>query len=73
MLNDHPHLGDPFLSINHRTTLSGVFAVIPAPSANVLPSFSATVTYAPAAFNLSDVWMDVDTGGEGALVSCVRA
>ena len=62
----------------NRTTLAGVYAVIPVPTltagvATILPSFSATVTYASGAFNLAEVWMDVDSNGEGALVSAIKA
>lgn len=56
-----------------KSTLVGVFVVLPPPTANVLPSFSATVSYSPNHFNMADVWIDVDTNNEGALVSCITA
>ena len=56
-----------------KTSLAGVFAIIPPPLTNSFPSFSTTVTYAPAAFNLADIWLDAAVSGEGALVSCVQA
>jgi hypothetical protein len=52
-----------------RITLAGVYAVLPAPTAGVLPSFSATVTESPAGFNMADIYIDADTNGESALVS----
>ena len=67
--------GDVYVgtSTMNRTTLAGVYAIIPPPTANLYLSFTATVSYAPAAFNLNEVYLDVETTGEGALVSCVRA
>jgi hypothetical protein len=55
------------------TTGVGVLATLAIPSANTLPSASATVTYAPAAFNLNDYWIGAEVNGEGCLVSAVRA
>lgn len=51
----------------------GVLAVLPIGTTNFLPSASATVTYAPNAFDLAQYWIDVDVDGEGCLVSSIRA
>ena len=56
-----------------RSTLAGVYAILPPPTTNVLSNFSVTVTYAPAAINLNEIFLDVDANGEGALVSAVKA
>lgn len=57
----------------NRTTLAGVFAVLAAPTTNILPTFTATVSFSAASFNMADIWLDVDNSGEGALVSIVIA
>lgn len=54
-------------------TYTKCLAVIAVPTANSLPSASATVTYAPAAFNAADFYIDVQTTGEGCLVSAVKS
>ena len=51
----------------------GRLFVLAVPTANSIPSVSAGVEYAPAAFNLSEVWIDADIGGEKCLVSCIQA
>ena len=54
-----------------RATGVGVYAVIPIPTANILPTFTATIAYAPAALLLSELFLDVDVDNEGVLVSYV--
>ncbi len=54
-----------------RATGVGVYAVIPIPTSNILPTFTATIAYAPAALLLNDLYLDVDQDGEGVLVSYV--
>lgn len=56
-----------------RTNLTNVIAVLPPPTANIFPSFSATITYAPAGFNLAERYIDVETSGEGVLISYIEA
>lgn len=51
----------------------GVLATLAIPTVNVLPSASCTVTYAPAAFNAIDFWIDAEVGGEGCQVSAIQA
>lgn len=55
-----------------RSTGVGVEAILPVPTSNTLPTFSATHDDAPAAFDLSQIWVDVDTSGEAVIVSAVR-
>lgn len=57
----------------NATTGAGILAVLAIPTTNTLPSASATVTYAPAAFNLNDYWIGAQVNGEGCQVSVVRA
>lgn len=60
-------------STMNTTTLDGVYAILPPPTANIFPSFTSVVTYAPAAFNMADIWLDVSNSGDSVLVSIVRA
>lgn len=57
----------------NKTTGVGVYAVLPVPTANTLPSFSATVTQQVAAFDMAAVYIDVDVNGEAAIVSLIEA
>ena len=57
----------------NATTGVGILAVLAIPTVNTLPSASATVTYAPAAFNVNDYWIGAQVNGEGCQVSAVRA
>lgn len=55
----------------NKTTLVGVWAILAIPTNNILPSFSATLSYAPGGFNLADVFIDCDNNGDGVLVSYI--
>lgn len=52
-----------------KSTMANVYAVLPVPTTNFVPSFSAALTIAPNALKLSDFYIDVDVNNEGALVS----
>lgn len=52
-----------------RATLAGVSAVLAIPTANSIPSYSISLTLAPAGIDLSELWVDADTAGEGALLT----
>lgn len=60
-----------------RTALTGLFAVLPAPSGGPprvsIPSFSVAITIAPNGLRLEDYWVDVDTAEDGVLVSVLVA
>lgn len=56
----------------NRTTLAGVYAILPPATTSVYPSFSSAVSYAPSIFNAADIWIDVDTSTEGVLASVVQ-
>jgi len=53
----------------NRSTLAGVYAVLAVPTPSVIPTFSAALTLAPAGIQVQDMYLDVDLGGEGALVT----
>lgn len=55
----------------NKTTLVGVCAILPVPTANLLPSFSATLSYAPAAFEIASIYVDADNSGEGIVASII--
>lgn len=54
------------------STLAGVYAVLPTPTAGFLPTFSAAVTIAPNALGSVEFWIDADINGEGALVTFLQ-
>lgn len=57
-----------------RATGVDVYAVLAIPTANMLASFTATVTaYAPTPFFMENLYLDSDVNGEGALVTCLRS
>ncbi len=56
-----------------KATGVGVLAVLSIPTTNFLPSASATVTYSPSAFDLSNYYIDADVSNEGCLISIIRA
>lgn len=49
----------------------GILAILAPPTANFIPSFSATLPYAPGGLNAAQIWLDAETGGEAAIVSYV--
>ena len=57
------------LATMSKSTLAGVAAVLAVPTANVIPSFSMALTLSPAGIDLSDLYLDADTNGEGILLS----
>lgn len=52
---------------------AGQIAWLPAPSINVAPAFSETISYAENAIQASELWIDVDNSGEGVIGSGVLA
>jgi hypothetical protein len=56
----------------NKVTLAGVFVVLGLPSSVAIPSFSATLSYAPAAFELIKIFIDADVDDDGALVTFVQ-
>ena len=57
----------------NKTTFADVYAILPAASAGALPSFSAAITCSPNGVNVNDFWIDVETGGDGVLVTVLVA
>jgi hypothetical protein len=60
------YIGDSTLV---KATLVGVHAVLPIPTTNILPSYTATIVEAPAGLNAAEFWVDAEVNGEGVLVS----
>lgn len=58
---------------NPSSSTGKILAVLAVPTTNSIPSASATVTYAPVAFNASDYYIDVDVNGDSCLVSAIRS
>ncbi len=57
----------------NASTGAGVLAVLAIPTVNLLPSASATITYAAAGFNAADFWIDAEVSGQGCQVSAIQA
>ena len=55
-----------------RSTGVGVLAVLAVPATNIIPSASATITFASAAINAAQYWVDADTSGDAVLVSVIE-
>jgi len=64
------YIGTPTLN---RTTFVGLYAILAVPAGPALPTFSTALTLAPNAINVADFWVDVDTGGDGVLVTVLVA
>lgn len=50
-----------------KAALSDVLAILPVPTSNLLPTFSAAVTIAPNALRLEQLYLDADNPDEGAI------
>ncbi len=59
------------LSGMNRTTRVGVVTVLAKPSTTNNPSFSCAVTAGANALNLTDFWVDADSGGDAVIVSAI--
>lgn len=55
-----------------KSSLNGVYAMLPIPTANSLPAFSIGNPTAQAAFNAADIFIDADNANDGVLASIVR-
>lgn len=53
----------------NKTTGANVIVILPIPTTNILPSYNAVISQAAAAFDLRDIYLDVDVSGEAALVT----
>lgn len=57
----------------NRTTLAAVLAILPVPTANALPAFTASLAVAANALALEDLYVDVEVNGEGVFGSVLVA
>lgn len=53
----------------NKTTGSNVLGILPIPTDNSIPTFSATNAAAPNGLNAADIYVDVQTNGEAVLIS----
>lgn len=60
------------LSNMDKTTGVGVLAVLPIPTSNSIPSFSAGNPSAQAGINVNDLFIDGDSTSDGVISSIVR-
>jgi len=60
------YIGDSTLV---AATEVGCHCVLPIPTTNSIPSFSAALTISPAGIVFEDLWIDASVNGEGVVVS----
>ena len=53
----------------NRTTFVGVLAWLPPPTANSAPSYTATISSAPNGLSVAKRYLDVDSNGDGVIVT----
>lgn len=63
------YIGDSTLVVGTKT---GLLNVLPPPTGNMFPAVSAGIPAAPNGLDLSQIWIDVQTNGEGVLVSYIQ-
>ena len=56
----------------NKTTMVGVLAIIPTPTANLLGSVTSALAAGANAIPIDNLWLDVDTGAEGVLMSILE-
>jgi hypothetical protein len=53
------------------SSMTNLLAVLPVPTANLIPTFSVAMTLSPNSLSLADIWIDADNAGEGVLISAL--
>lgn len=53
-------------------TFDDVAAILPIPTTNFIPAFSASITIAPNALVMTEFWIDADNAEDGVVVSALR-
>lgn len=54
-----------------KSTGVGVIGVLAVPTANFIPSFSATLAYSTGGLDVSQLWVDADNSSDSVIVSAV--
>ena len=57
----------------NRVARTRLFAILPTPTANQLPTFSAALTLAPNGIGLEGFYIDADNGDDGVIVTILVA
>jgi hypothetical protein len=57
----------------NRAALTGVIGVLAIPTVNSIPSMSIALTAVAAGVGIDDLYIDVDVGSEGVIVSALVA
>ncbi len=60
------------LSTMNKSTGKDLVGILATPTANFIPSFSATIPYATS-IDVSQFWVDADNSGDGVIISSVAA
>lgn len=53
------------------STGDGVVGILAKPSSGFIPSFSATVSYAPGGIDVAQFWVDAENSGDSVVISAV--
>lgn len=53
----------------NKSAFTGLFAFLPIPTTNFIPSFSAALTLSPGGIQLRDLFIDADLANEGVIVT----
>jgi hypothetical protein len=53
----------------NKSTLADCAAVLAIPTANIIPGFGISHYLAPAAVDISELWIDADQANEGVLIT----
>lgn len=59
------------LSGLNKTTFAGVLAILPIPTVNDLPTFSASLSGPANALSLDDLYLDADVSGDGVIIAAI--
>ena len=60
-------------STANTTTGVGLLAILGIPTANFIPTFTDTISYASNGCNIEQIWIDADNPNDGVLVSVEEA
>lgn len=56
----------------NKATFAQLYAILPIPTDNFLPTFSAALTISPNGLALEEFWVDADVSSDGVIVSFLQ-
>lgn len=65
------NVGNVYIGLQsmNRSSGVGVAAVLPIPTTNQIPAFGISLTISPAGVDLSNLFIDADSAGDGVLLT----